>query len=577
MRTSKYLLATMKNIPGDAEVISHKLMLRAGMIRQLASGIYTWLPIGLRILRKVESIVREEMNNTGAIEVSMPIVQPADFWQESGRWNQYGQELLRFTDRSKRKFLLGPTHEEVITDLIRNEVSSYKQLPLNFFQIQTKFRDEVRPRFGVMRSREFVMKDAYSFHTSQESLQATYNQMYSTYNNIFTRMGLNFCAVQANTGSIGGHISHEFHVLVGTGEEQIVFSTTSNYAANIEMVEAVIPSTKRDKPSEKMHLVDTYDVFTIADLVKKYKLPVEKTVKMIFVHAKEDVKQPLVALMLRGDHVINETKVEKLPQVAKPIIFATEDYIRNILNLNVSIFSLGPINFPLPIVIDRSVALMSNFVTGSNIQGKHFFGVNWERDVALPEVADLRQVVNGDLSPDGHGTINIKRGIEVGHIFQLGKKYSRAMRAMVQDKNSCNTIVTMGCYGIGITRLIAATIEQYHDNKGIVWPEVIAPFNVVLLPINLHNSLRIKNTAETIYHKLSTSNIDVLLDDRKERLGVMFADMELIGVPHIIIISDRLLDNEEIEYKNRRSGEIQIIKLSTIVDFITDKITIGMR
>ncbi|AIN47530.1 proline--tRNA ligase [Candidatus Palibaumannia cicadellinicola] len=574
MRTSQYLLSTLKEIPVDAEVVSHQLMLRAGMIRQLASGLYTWLPTGLRTLRKVENIVREEMNNAGAIEVSMPIVQPADLWQKSGRWEQYGQELLRFTDRSARAFLLGPTHEEVITDLIRNEVRSYKQLPLNLFQIQTKFRDEVRPRFGVMRSREFVMKDAYSFHANQESLQVTYDAMYRAYSAIFTRMGLDFCTVQADTGSIGGIVSHEFQVLVGNGEDHMVFSTTSDYAANIEIAEAVVSSTKCDQPSMKMHLVDTSGISTVAELLKQFSLPIEKTIKMIIVRAKKDADLPLVALMVRGDHYLNDAKVEKLPQVATPLVFATEDEIR--LAIGASSSSLGPVNLPLPLVIDHSVALMSDFVAGANIDGKYFFGINWERDLCLPEVADLRKVIHGDLSPDGQGTLLIQSGIEVGHIFQLGSKYSEAIKATVQGKDGNHQIVTMGCYGIGITRVVAAVIEQYHDERGILWPEALAPFNVAILPINMHQSFRVKNTAEQLYNLLRTNHIDVLLDDRQERPGVMFADIELIGVPHTIVIGDRNLDTEEIEYQNRRSGEKKIMKLSTIVEFLTAEIATGM-
>ncbi|PLK58369.1 proline--tRNA ligase [Candidatus Palibaumannia cicadellinicola] len=544
MRTSQYLLSTLKEIPVDTEVISHQLMLRAGMIRQLASGLYTWLPTGLRTLRKVENIVREEMNNTGAIEVSMPIVQPADLWHKSGRWEQYGLELLRFTDRSARSFLLGPTHEEVITYLIRNEVRSYKQLPLNLFQINTKFRDEVRPRFGVMRSREFMMKDAYSFHISQESLQTTYDAMYRAYHTIFTRMGLDVCTVQADTGSIGGNLSHEFQV------------------------------TKRDKPSEKMHLVETSSSNTIADLVEQFSLPIEKIVNIIIVRAKEDANLPLVALMLRGDHHLNSAKAEKLPQVATPLVFATEDEIRLAIGANSS--SLGPVNLPLPLVIDRSVAVMSDFVAGANIDGKYFFGINWERDLSFPEVADLKTVMNSDLSPDSQGNLLIQSGIEVGHIFQLGSKYSEAMKAMVQGEDGSHKMVTMGCYGIGLTRVVAAAIEQYHDERGILWPEALAPFNVAILPMNIHKSCRVKNTAEQLYRLLRTRNIDVLLDDRKVRPGVMFADMELIGVPHMIVIGDRYLDSEEIEYKNRRSGNKQIIKLSTIVEFITTQIAAGM-
>ncbi|TDX12928.1 prolyl-tRNA synthetase [Buttiauxella sp. BIGb0552] len=570
MRTSQYLLSTLKETPADAEVISHQLMLRAGMIRKLASGLYTWLPTGLRVLKKVENIVREEMNNAGAIEMCMPVVQPADLWQESGRWEQYGPELLRFVDRGDRPFVLGPTHEEVITDLIRNELSSYKQLPLNFFQIQTKFRDEVRPRFGVMRSREFLMKDAYSFHTSQESLQETYDAMYQAYSKIFTRMGLDFRAVEADTGSIGGSASHEFQVLAQSGEDDVIFSTDSDFAANIEFAEAVAPAGGRAAPTVEMTQIDTPNAKTIAELVEQFNLPVEKTVKTLMVKATEGSAYPLVALLVRGDHELNEVKAEKLPQVASPLTFATEEEIRAVAKAGPG--SLGPINLPIPVVIDRTVAAMSDFATGANIDGKHFVGVNWERDVALPEVADIRNVVEGDPSPDGKGTLLIKRGIEVGHIFQLGTKYSEAMKASVQGEDGRNQTLTMGCYGIGVTRVVAAAIEQNNDERGIVWPDAIAPFHVAILPMNMHKSFRVKELAEELYSTLRAKGIDVLMDDRKERPGVMFADMELIGIPHTVVIGDRNLDSEEVEYKNRRAGEKQMIKTSEIIDFLLAQI-----
>ncbi|MCL6351072.1 proline--tRNA ligase [Pectobacterium polaris] len=566
MRTSQYMLSTLKETPADAEVISHQLMLRAGMIRKLASGLYTWLPTGLRVLRKVENIVREEMNNAGAIEVSMPVVQPADLWVESGRWEQYGPELLRFVDRGERPFVLGPTHEEVITDLIRNEVSSYKQLPLNFFQIQTKFRDEVRPRFGVMRSREFLMKDAYSFHTSQESLQVTYDAMYAAYSKIFSRMDLDFRAVQADTGSIGGNASHEFQVLATSGEDDIVFSTESDYAANIELAEAVAPKLGRAEASEELRLVDTPNAKTIAELVEQFTLPIEKTVKTLLVKATEESGHKLVALLVRGDHELNEIKAEKIAQVASPLTFATEEEIRATIGAGPG--SLGPVKLTIPVVVDRTVAAMSDFSAGANIDGKHYFGINWERDVTLPQVADIRNVVEGDISPDGKGTLQIKRGIEVGHIFQLGSKYSEALKATVQGEDGRNQTLTMGCYGIGVTRVVAAAIEQNHDERGIIWPDAIAPFHVAILPMNMHKSFRVKEVAEDIYQQLRAKGIEVLLDDRKERPGVMFADMELIGVPHTIVIGDRNLDSEEIEYKNRRVGEKQMIKTSEIVDFL---------
>ncbi|WP_318371228.1 proline--tRNA ligase [Enterobacter sp.] len=570
MRTSQYLLSTLKETPADAEVISHQLMLRAGMIRKLASGLYTWLPTGLRVLKKVENIVREEMNNAGAIEVSMPVVQPADLWQESGRWEQYGPELLRFVDRGDRPFVLGPTHEEVITDLIRNELSSYKQLPLNFFQIQTKFRDEVRPRFGVMRSREFLMKDAYSFHTTQESLQETYDTMYAAYSKIFSRMGLDFRAVQADTGSIGGSASHEFQVLAQSGEDDVIFSDSSDFAANIEFAEALAPATPRAAATQEMTLVDTPNAKTIAELVEQFSLPIEKTVKTLLVKAVEGSSSPLVALLVRGDHELNEVKAEKLPQVASPLTFATEEEIRVLVKAGPG--SLGPVNMPIPVVIDRTVAVMSDFSAGANIDGKHYFGINWDRDVATPEVADIRNVVAGDPSPDGKGTLLIKRGIEVGHIFQLGTKYSAALKASVQGEDGRNQTLTMGCYGIGVTRVVAAAIEQNNDERGIVWPEAIAPFHVAILPMNMHKSFRVQELAEKMYNELRAQGIDVLMDDRKERPGVMFADMELIGIPHTIVIGDRNLDSDEIEYKYRRNGEKQMIKTGDILPYLVKAI-----
>lgn len=575
MRTSKYLLSTLKETPADAEVVSHQLMLRAGMIRKLASGLYDWLPTGVRVLRKVENIVREEMENAGSIEVSLPVVQPADLWQESGRWEQYGPELLRFTDRGERPFVLGPTHEEVITDLVRNEITSYKQLPLNLFQIQTKFRDEVRPRFGIMRSREFIMKDAYSFHTTQESLQETYDAMYEAYSKIFTRIGFDFRAVHADTGSIGGSASHEFQVLAQSGEDDIVFSTESDFAANIELAEAIAPLTSRAAPTEEMHLVDTPNAKTIAELVTQFDLPIEKTVKTLIVRAKKDSGHTLVALLIRGDHELNEVKAEKHPLVASPLEFASEEEIKAAVNAAPG--SLGPINMPLPIVIDRSVAVMSDFGAGANIDGKHYFGINWERDLAQPETFDLRNVVEGDPSPDGKGTLLIKRGIEVGHIFQLGTKYSEAMKASVQNEEGHNQIVTMGCYGIGVTRIVAAAIEQSHDARGIIWQDAIAPFHVAILPMNMHKSYRVKEVAEKLYADLKAQGIDVIFDDRKERPGVMFADMELIGVPYTIVIGDRNLDSNQVEYKARRSDEKSLVGLDNVVSFLKGKLAGSLR
>lgn len=566
MRTTQYLLSTLKETPSDAEVISHQLMLRAGMIRKLASGLYTWLPTGVRVLRKVENIVREEMNNAGAIEISMPVVQPADLWEESGRWEQYGPELLRIKDRHERPFVLGPTHEEVVTDLIRNELSSYKQLPLNLYQIQTKFRDEVRPRFGVMRSREFIMKDAYSFHISQESLQETYDAMYRAYSQSFSRMGLDFRAVQADTGSIGGSGSHEFQVLAQSGEDDVIFSSESDYAANIEKAEAVAPAGERPAATQAMTQFATPNAKTIAELVEQHQIPVEKTVKTLIVKGAEESGHALVALLVRGDHELNEIKAEHLDIVASPLEMGSEEAIRAAVGAGFG--SIGPVGLNMPVIADRTVAKMSDFSAGANIDGQHFAGINWVRDLPEARVEDIRNVVEGDPSPDGKGILQIKRGIEVGHIFQLGTKYSDAMKAAVQGEEGRNQIMTMGCYGIGITRVVAAAIEQNHDERGIIWPAALAPFEVAILPMNMQKSFRVKELAEELYSQLRAKGIDVILDDRKERPGVMFADMELIGVPHTIVIGDRNLDNEEIEYKARSSSEKQMIKQHDIVDFL---------
>ncbi|KGQ54832.1 Proline--tRNA ligase [Gallibacterium anatis] len=567
MRTSQYLLSTLKETPTDAEVVSHQLMLRAGMIRKLAAGLYTWLPTGVRVLKKVENIVREEMNKSGAIEVIMPVVQPADLWQESHRWEQYGPELLRFTDRGDRPFVLGPTHEEVITDLARRELSSYKQLPINLYQIQTKFRDEVRPRFGVMRSREFIMKDGYSFHLDKESLQQTYDVMHQTYCNIFNRLGLDFRPVQADNGSIGGNGSHEFQVLADSGEDDIVFSTESDYAANIEMAEAVALG-ERQAATEEFRIVDTPNAKTIATLVEQFNLPIEKTVKTLIVKGAEEGK--LVALLVRGDHELNEVKAEKLPQVASPLTFATEEEIRAAVGAGPG--SLGPLNLPLEIVIDRTVANMSDFGAGANIDGKHYFGINWDRDLPTPQIADIRNVVEGDPSPCGKGTLLIKRGIEVGHIFQLGKKYSEAMKATVQGEDGKPQTMMMGCYGIGITRVVAAAIEQSHDERGIIWSDTLAPFQVAIVPMNMHKSAAVQQYAEELYQTLLAQGVEVLFDDRKERPGVMFADMELIGIPHMIVIGEKNLEKGEIEYKSRRSGEKQMVDKQQLVKFILEKL-----
>ncbi|AFF24848.1 proline--tRNA ligase [Pasteurella multocida] len=568
MRTSQYLFSTLKETPAEASIVSHQLMLRAGMIRPLASGLYTWLPTGLRVLNKVEKIIREEMDKSGALEVKMAVTQPAELWQESGRWEEYGPELLRFKDRGERDFVIGPTNEEVITDLVRRELSSYKQLPLNLYHIQTKFRDEVRPRFGVMRSREFVMKDAYSFHTTHECLQNTYDVMYETYSNIFNRLGLDFRAVQADTGSIGGSASHEFQVLAQSGEDDVVFSTESDFAANIELAEAVALG-ERGAATEGLRVVDTPNAKTIAELVEQFNQPIEKTVKTLVVHATEESGHKLVALLVRGDHELNEIKAEKVDIVASPLQFATDEEIRAVVGAGTG--SLGPINLPMPIVIDRTVANMDNFSAGANQDGKHYFGINWERDLPVPHIADLRNVVEGDPSPDGKGVLQIKRGIEVGHIFQLGTKYSAAMNATVQGEDGRPQTMIMGCYGIGVTRVIAAAIEQHHDERGIIWPDNIAPFKVAIVPMNMHKSESVQQFAEELYRTLTAQGVEVIFDDRKERPGVMFADMELIGVPHMIVIGEKNLEKGEIEYKSRRSGEKEMIAKDQLLDVLKAK------
>ena len=568
MRTSQFLLSTLKETPSDAVVISHQLMLRAGMIRKLASGLYTWMPMGLRALRKAEAIVREEMNKTGALEVLMPGIQPAELWQETGRWEQYGPELLRLKDRHDREFCVGPTHEEIITDLARNELNSYKQLPINFYQIQTKFRDEIRPRFGLMRGREFIMKDAYSFHADHQSLQETYDRMHEAYCKIFTRLGLNFRPVQADTGSIGGTGSHEFHVLAESGEDDIAFSDSSDYAANIEKAEAIPRETERGSATEELRLVDTPNCKTIAALVEQFQLPIEKTIKTLLVRSIE--KDQLVALIVRGDHELNEIKAANLPQVAQPLVFATEAEIRAIMGAGPG--SLGPLNLPISCVIDRSVALMSDFVAGANQEDKHYFGVNWERDLPLPEVADLRNVVAGDPSPDGVGTLIIKRGIEVGHIFQLGTKYSQAMNCSVMGENGKPVTLTMGCYGIGVSRVVAAAIEQNYDDRGILWPDALAPFQIALVPMKYENQA-VREATDKLYAELTAAGYDVLLDDRDKKTspGVKFADMELVGIPHRIVVGDRGLADGTLEYKHRRDAESQAVPAADILEFINSR------
>ncbi|MCR8914052.1 proline--tRNA ligase [Marinobacter panjinensis] len=568
MRASRYLIATQKETPADAEIISHQMMLRAGMIRKLAAGLYSWLPMGLRVLRKVERIVREEMDKSGAQEVLMPAVQPAELWQESGRWEQYGGELLRMNDRHGRDFCFGPTHEEVITDLIRNELKSYKELPANFYQIQTKFRDERRPRFGVMRAREFIMKDAYSFHVTAESLNDTYQLMHRTYCAIFDRLGLDYRPVEADSGAIGGSASHEFHVLASSGEDAIVFSTGSDYAANIEKAEAIAPAGERPAPSQDLKEVATPEQRTIEAVSGFLNVDASATIKTLMVRAEEDENGNigLIALILRGDHTLNDIKAEQLEGVAEPLTMATDEEIE--LAIGCKAGSIGPVNLPVPVIVDRSAAHLADFVCGANKEGYHLTGVNWERDVPLTRVEDLRNVVEGDASPDGKGTLEIRRGIEVGHIFKLGNKYSKAMNATVLDENGKSAILEMGCYGIGVSRIVASSIEQNHDDKGIIWPEAIAPFEVAIVTLNAHKSPAVMEAGEKLYEQLRQAGFDVLLDDRNERPGVKFADMELIGIPHRFVVSERGLAAETLEYKGRRDEDKQDVPLAEALPFL---------
>ncbi|MEH6386255.1 MULTISPECIES: proline--tRNA ligase [Pseudomonas] len=574
MRTSKYLISTLKETPADATVISHQLMLRAGMIRKIASGLYTWLPMGLRVLRKVEKIVREEMDNAGALEVLMPAIQPAELWQESGRWEQYGPELLRLKDRHDREFCVGPTHEEIITELARNEISSYKQLPLNLYQVQTKFRDEIRPRFGLMRAREFTMKDAYSFHMDQASLQQTYDVMYQAYCNIFSRLGLDFRPVVADNGSIGGEGSHEFHVLAESGEDAIVFSDSGSYAANMEKATAQAPSGDRPAASQERQVVDTPDQLTIEAVSQFLKVPAQQSVKTLIVlgAAEKDKPQPLVALILRGDHELNEIKAENHPAVHAPLTFASEQQIQQVIGCKPG--SIGPVGLSITVIADHSAAWLADFVCGANEDGKHFTGVNWERDAQFSEVADLRNVVEGDTSPDGNGTLVIKRGIEVGHIFQLGRKYSEAMNCQVLNEQGKTTTLTMGCYGIGVSRVVASAIEQNYDDRGILWPDALAPFQVALIPMKMESSEAVREKTEELYAALQQAGIDVLMDDRDKKTspGVKFADMDLIGIPHRVVISDRGLAEGQLEYKYRRDKDAQNLPVAEMHDFLLGQI-----
>ncbi len=569
MRTSQYLLSTLKETPASAEVISHQLMLRAGLVRNLASGLYTWLPTGLRVLKKVENIVREEMQRAGANEILMPMVQPADLWEESGRWNDYGPELLRLNDRHKRPFVLGPTHEEVITKLVANELNSYKQLPLSLFQIQNKFRDEIRPRFGIMRSREFLMKDAYSFHLEQECLEKTYQKMFDAYCRIFDRLGLNYRPVLADTGSIGGDASHEFHVLADSGEDDIAFSDASDFAANVEKAEALAPQTERAEPTQTLTKVATPNVKSIDDLVNFLAVDIKTTVKTLLVCGieNEQGETPIVALVLRGDHQLNEIKVEHLSQVASPLTFASEEQILAVVHCNAG--SIGPVGLSIDIIVDRSAAQLSDFVCGANENDQHLTGTNWQRDCSTYQVADIRNVVAGDPSPCGQGNIVIKRGIEVGHIFQLGTKYAEAMGCAVLNEGGKNQTLTMGCYGIGVSRIVAAAIEQNHDKYGIKWPKAIAPFQVAIVPMNMAKSARVKETAEALYEQFNQVGIEVLFDDRKERPGVMFADHELMGTPLLLIIGERNLDAQQVEVKNRITGEKSLLAIDDVMSLFS--------
>ncbi|MBF6058270.1 MULTISPECIES: proline--tRNA ligase [Thiomicrorhabdus] len=569
MKTSNLLLSTTRETPADAVVISHQLMIRAGLIRSLAGGLYNWLPLGVRVLRKVEAIVREEMNRAGAQELLMPVVQPMELWEESGRGIDYGPELLRFKDRHQRDFVLGPTHEEIITDLVRREIRSYKQLPANFYQIQTKFRDEIRPRFGVMRSREFIMKDAYSFHMDRDSLQQTYDDMYQAYNRIFSRIGLDFRPVQADTGSIGGDGSHEFHVLADSGEDDIAFSTGSDFAANVELAEALAPRGERAAPSAELDKVATPNKHSIEEVCDFLQLKKKAVAKTLLVKGAKEAA-PIVALVVRGDHELNEIKAQKLEWVAEPFEMAGDEEIKAAAGCSAG--SIGPVGLSIPVIVDRSAAHMSDFVCGANEDGYHFTGANWDRDAIPTLIADIRNVVKGDPSPCGQGKIEIRRGIEVGHIFQLGNKYSTALNATVQNESSRSQVLEMGCYGIGVTRVVAAAIEQNNDERGIIWPDSIAPFQVCIVPMQMHKSPRVAEATEALYQQLVGLGVDVLMDDRAERPGVMFSDMDLIGIPHRIVIGERGLDKGEIEYKYRRDEKAQDIPAEGFIDFLMTKL-----
>lgn len=563
MKTSEYLLATLKESPADAELVSHKLMLRAGMIRKVTSGIYTWLPLGLRVLRKVETIIREEMNRIGALEIFMPAIQPAELWHETGRWEQYGDNLLKIYDRHKREFCFGPTHEEVITDLVRREIKSYKQLPLSLYQIQTKFRDETRPRFGVMRAREFMMKDAYSFHTNEASLKKTYEDMFQAYWQIFTRLGLKFRAVEADTGEIGGSASHEFQVIADSGEDEIIYCENSNYAANVEFATSLPPVKSATVAQKPIELVSTPNLKTIEEVTQFINIDPKNTIKTLIVHGKDS---SLVALVIRGDRQLNALKAEKLALIKAPLTFATDAEILQVVGCHVG--SIGPVNLNMPVIVDPEAENLTNFVCGANQDDHHYINANWGRDANFSEIAQIRKIVAGDESPDGCGKLSSARGIEVGHVFQLGTKYSEAMNATVLDEHGKKVTVIMGCYGIGVSRIVAAAIEQNHDERGIIWQNSMAPFKFAIIPIAMQKSEKVKHAADKLYQELTALNYEILFDDRSESPGVKFADMDLIGIPHQLILSEKKLILGMIEYKNRQTQQSEDIKIEHLMDFL---------
>lgn len=571
MRASEFLLSTLKETPSDAEVVSHQLMLRAGLIRRVAAGIYNWMPLGLRVLRKVENVVREEMERAGALELTMPVVQPGELWEESGRWEQYGPELCRLEDRHQRPFCLGPTHEEVITQIARSEIKSYKHLPVNLFQIQTKFRDEIRPRFGVMRSREFIMKDAYSFHIDQASQESTYWRMHEAYSTIFTRLGLDFRAVEADTGSIGGNHSHEFHVLAESGEDAIAFSTGSDYAANVELAPAIAPA--RDVDGDEAPALEKFatpGLTTIEALAKQLGIPADQSIKTLLA---KDATGELVALVVRGDHRLNAIKASKLPGMSSPLALAEPDEVRRCLGAGFG--SLGPVGVSIKVIVDHTAAAMPSFVCGANEDGYHVKGATWSRDVPNAELADIREIVSGDASPCGEGTLEIRRGIEVGHIFQLGTKYSETMNATVLDEHGRNQPMVMGCYGIGITRIVAAAIEQNHDENGIIWPAAMAPFDLAIVPLGLDKSQVVRDATEELYSACAIAGLSVFMDDRAERPGVKFAEIELLGMPLRVTVGERSLAEGKLELTVRRSGETEMIAPDHVLDRVQQLLSNG--